>query len=314
MITSRVLVGIVALSLLAQACAKEPVRSELARLQKQTGLNLVSVHDSEIYTVDFAKRSKEQALPFLGGGGATQGAISPMGTEIAFDYGHLGTIRIDGSGLRQYLGDVYPRTICWSNDKTKLAFEGRQCCGQSLWILDLNSGTVEEAVVAPPKLVEPFLTPQCWSQDGKQFVYWLNTDGGEVRIYDTASGKSHKLAVGISPTWSPDGKWIAFLSDGWFYNDSYFVVHPSGSDKRKLVRTTEGYGGLHWSPDSRFVAYWSTMSLSEIIHYFGVKGLLYFSVFRLRVTRLNDGSEDWVLEKEPMWDYQWVTNTALNSH
>jgi hypothetical protein len=57
--------------------------------------------------------------------------------EIAFDYGHLGIIGIDDTSLRQYLGYVYPRTICWSNDKSKLAFETRGCCAPNLWILDL---------------------------------------------------------------------------------------------------------------------------------------------------------------------------------
>jgi hypothetical protein len=28
--------------------------------------------------------------------------------------------------------------------------------------------------------------------------------------------------------------------------------------------------------------------------------------------RLDDDSEDWVMENESMWDYQWVTNTALS--
>jgi WD40 repeat protein len=186
--------------------------------------------------------------------------------------------------------------------------------GNNLWILDLKSGATEEAVVAPPKLVEPFLTSQCFSPDGKEFVYWLNTPEGEIRIYDSATKKSHKLAAGTSPTWSPDGNWIAFLSDAGFFGDAYFAVRPSGDEKKKLVRTTEGYCGLYWSPDSRFAAYWSSMSISEIIHSFGWKGLLYFSVFRLRVMRLNDHSEDWVLENESMWDYQWVTNKALSPH
>jgi hypothetical protein len=81
MIRSWVLV-VVALALLAQACAKEPVRAELERLQKQKGLNLVSVYDSEINTVDFAHRSKVKVLPFPGRGGATHGAISPQGNSV----------------------------------------------------------------------------------------------------------------------------------------------------------------------------------------------------------------------------------------
>jgi WD40-like Beta Propeller Repeat len=133
-------------------------------------------------------------------------------------------------------------------------------------------------------------------------------------IYDTITKNSHKLATGTSPSWSPDGKWIALLADEWSYNDSYFAIRPTGNEKERLVRTAEGYGGLYWSPDSRFAAYWSSMSISEIIHTFGLNGLLCVSVFRLRVIRLDDGSEDWVLESDSMWDYQWVTNTALSPH
>jgi Tol biopolymer transport system component len=248
MIVSRMLALIVALSLLAQSCPKEPVRSELTILQKQTGLNLVSAYDSQIYAVDFAKRAKESPFPFPGSGGATHGVFSPTGTEIAFDDGHLGIIGINGTGLRQYLDYAYPRTICWSNDKSKVAFEARGCCAQNLWILDLKSGATEKAVSAPPKLVEPFLTSQCFSPDGKQFVYWLNSPEGEVRIYDTVTKNSHKLAAGTSPTWSPDGKWIAFLSDTGFFGDAYFAVRPSGDEKKKLVRTTEGYGAFTGRP------------------------------------------------------------------
>ena len=196
MIRPWVLRVIVGLALIGQACAKEPVRTELARLQKKTGLNLASLYDSEIYSVDFANRKKEDMLPFLGKGGATHGVISPSGTEIAFDYGHLGIIGIDGSGLRQYLGYVFPDRICWSQDRSKVAFDGGGCCAHNLWILDLNSGATEEAVTAPPKLVEPFLTSQCWSPDGKRFVYWLSSPDGEVRIYDTATKNSHKLTAG----------------------------------------------------------------------------------------------------------------------
>jgi hypothetical protein len=59
MIRPWVLRVIVGLALIGQACAKEPVRTELARLQKKTGLNLAS----EIYSVDFANRKKKAVQP-----------------------------------------------------------------------------------------------------------------------------------------------------------------------------------------------------------------------------------------------------------
>jgi len=309
----RTLGAIIAFAVVVQACGKEPVRAELEQRQKQTGLNLVAVYDSGIHTVLFASRSMDNARPFLGRGGATHGVISPDGTEIAFDYGHLGVIRTDGSGLRQYLGYLYPRTICWSKDKSKVAFEASGCCCRGLWILDLKSGVAQEVVTAPPKLVEPFITTQCWSPDAKQFVYWLNSPEGEVRVYDTVTENSHKLANGTSPTWAPNGKWIAVLSDS-LLGDEYFVIRPSGTDKKILFRTTSGHSGLWWSPDSRFVAYDSALGLSEGLRLFGLKFFAMFTPNRLRVRRLDDNAEDWVIEDPvlPPAEFQWVTNTALN--
>jgi dipeptidyl aminopeptidase/acylaminoacyl peptidase len=55
------------------------------------------------------------------------------------------------------------------------------------------------------------------------------------------------------PTWSPDGKQIAFLSDrpGFF---ELFVVDPASGQERQVTRAGYDLGDICWSPDGRRLA------------------------------------------------------------
>ena len=68
------------------------------------------------------------------------------------------------------------------------------------------------------------------------------------------------LTRGFEPTWSPDGRWIAFQRDG-----QIFVIDASGRNERRL---TTRRPGLHWpasrpawSPDGRRIAFSGTRDL-----------------------------------------------------
>lgn len=274
-----------------------------------------------MYAVDFANRSLKNARQFISKGTANFGAVSFDGTEIAFSYcaepglthptpfitdcpaGHLhfGIVRTDGSGFREYAGLVYPFGFCWSHDKSKLALavsdrRESDCPEHNLGILDLSSGQIRDVAE-----MNNWTTSQCWSPDDKRMVYTEDKVGGvqNVLLFDMERGKSSFIAKGSKATWSPDGNWIAFLD----HDDTYYVIRPDGSGKRMLFKTTVGDSELWWSPDSRFVAYVSARSFLERspIQQF-------IELSRLRVRRLDDGSEDWFLNlstEDANW-FQWV--------
>lgn len=59
-----------------------------------------------------------------------------------------------------------------------------------------------------------------------------------------------------NPSWSPDGKYIAYWSDQSGENEMYIRETRSGAVPRKLTAMGKGFGwNLYWSPDSKKIAF-----------------------------------------------------------
>jgi hypothetical protein len=146
------------------------------------------------------------------------------------------------------------------------------------------------------------MTSQCWSLDDQTLVY---ETGASVMVFDVKNNRSDALAKGAEPTWSPDGKWIAFR-DG----DTYYAIRPDGSGRKKLFHNYRGtaVSGLYWSPDSRIVAYVRELGFLQ-------GGALDAGLNQLRVRRLEDGSDTWLCrENVGVQGYRWITNRELANH
>jgi dipeptidyl aminopeptidase/acylaminoacyl peptidase len=76
----------------------------------------------------------------------------------------------------------------------------------------------------------------------------------------TSGGASKQLTSGdnndLSPTWSPDGKWIAFVSKrGNDIANQIYVIAPDGGEARRLTSVPTGAGSPKWFPDSSKIAF-----------------------------------------------------------
>src|SRR5262249_30221433 len=97
-----------------------------------------------------------------------------------------------------------------------------------------------------------------WSPDGKTLTF-TGITGKNYRIYRIAATPGstpvplfeHMDGFQLAPTWSPDGRHIAFhfsqAGQGGLY-----IANPDGSDPRKIA---EGGVAPSWSPDGRSIAY-----------------------------------------------------------
>jgi dipeptidyl aminopeptidase/acylaminoacyl peptidase len=76
----------------------------------------------------------------------------------------------------------------------------------------------------------------------------------EIWIAEADGSRELPLARGSFPHWSPDGKWIAFLSDHSGATNIW-RIRPDGGDPQQLTRVKRGVAGFQWSHDSAWIAF-----------------------------------------------------------
>jgi dipeptidyl aminopeptidase/acylaminoacyl peptidase len=110
------------------------------------------------------------------------------------------------------------------------------------------------------------------SPDGRHVVYeqtrtdWeANAFETDLWLADTTTGESHRLTMpsGSSNTaaWSPDGRWIAFLSarlgqikDSPAGKTQLYVMPLDGGEAQQLTKMEKGVDAFEWAPDSKRIA------------------------------------------------------------
>jgi dipeptidyl aminopeptidase/acylaminoacyl peptidase len=111
------------------------------------------------------------------------------------------------------------------------------------------------------------------SPDGQHVVYELTRTNWEdnaferdLWIVDTATGEGHQLTASkkssSNPKWSPDGRWIAFLSDrpGQISGTpegkkQIYMIAADGGEARQLTKVDTGVNIFDWSADSKWMAF-----------------------------------------------------------
>ena len=150
----------------------------------------------------------------------------------------------------------------WSPDGSKIAFGGVPTTKgtQDLYIKDVNGG--EEQLIYKDDRVK---TPTSFSPDGKLLLFTslnfaTNATGSRDDIWIVPAEKNATArpliatpAAENSAIFSPDGKWIMYVSNesGRF---EVYVIPASGAGGKWQISTNGGIGG-EWSSDLREIMY-----------------------------------------------------------
>ncbi len=103
------------------------------------------------------------------------------------------------------------------------------------------------------------------SSDGKTVLFTLKTSDlakakriSHIWLMDTATQTARQFTFGekgeSSPIFSPDAKWIAFISsrDG---DSNLYVISTTGGEARQLTSISTGVSDPLWSPDGKWIAF-----------------------------------------------------------
>lgn len=192
-------------------------------------------------------------------------AWSPDGKRIAFcsdrdGVYHVFVMDADGKNVKQLTnGEKACRVPSWSGDGKRIAFCRYTAANSSEVCTVPVAGGDPTAVDAGGDAWDPAFSP-----DGKRIAFVSYRDGDGFRLYVMdADGKNvTKLTddanpVGFGyPTWSPDGKTIAYgHSDG--NGVDIYTVGADGKNRKQVTKL----GGVTtypcWTPDGKRFAFFS---------------------------------------------------------
>jgi len=78
---------------------------------------------------------------------------------------------------------------------------------------------------------------------------WVATSDGKMNVQYTRGDKSN-----TSPAFSPDGQWLAFLSERSDKTQLY-LMRVLGGEAEQITDEIDGIGAFKWSPDSKSIAF-----------------------------------------------------------
>jgi dipeptidyl aminopeptidase/acylaminoacyl peptidase len=111
------------------------------------------------------------------------------------------------------------------------------------------------------------------SPDGRLAAYTVretnwdeNAYETEISIGDAATGRSRQVTnarkSSSQPAWSPDGAWLAFVSDRDGKRQIYRIA-LAGGEAERLTNVDEGVNAFDWSPDGSQIAFTMADPTSE---------------------------------------------------
>lgn len=136
--------------------------------------------------------------------------------------------------------------------------------GGYLYVLDLKTETSEripvqipdDRILVRPEFipVEDYISDFGLSPGGKRAVFeargevfTVPAEKGNTRNLTNSSGSREK-----NPTWSPDGKWIAYMSDRSGEDELYLIPQDGSGEETRITNDGHCYRFAPvWSPDSK---------------------------------------------------------------
>ena len=225
------------------------------------------------------------------------------------------SMNADGSGVTQL---TFPNVTAfetdaspaWSPDGKRIAFVRTSVSdpGGEIYVMNADGTGITQLTFSPGSDLSP-----TWSKDGKRIAFastggdsernLVSSSALDIYIMDANTGGSvvrvtNQAGADTDPSWSPDGKQLAFVSwrdsDITGTSDLYAVT----LDNMQVTRLTDAgvqVGSPSWAPGGKQIAF--TAGDFEG----GNTDIFVLTLDGLRLTRLTDGTATPGTDEAPSW-------------
>jgi serine/threonine protein kinase/Tol biopolymer transport system component len=246
----------------------------------------ISATGSLVYVLG-SVQANQRRLVWVSRNGAEQPLAAPAhayrGPQLSPD-GHRVAVGVEDQETQVWLYDLSRETLTrltfeghanqlpsWTPDGKRIAFESnKEGANNIFWQLADGSGGLE-----PLTTSEYLQVPSSWSPDGQllAFIEITPTTGRDIwvlRMDDRSASSGQVPSAGsgqvrktqpflrtpfneTAPRFSPDGRWLAYVSDESGRNEIYVQPYPGPGGKWQI--STEGGTEPSWNPNGRELFY-----------------------------------------------------------
>jgi Tol biopolymer transport system component len=239
------------------------------------GNTIAFERDFGIWTYDAASRSARE-VPItvrgvaVGGGtehlvltnGLSDLAVSPDGKKLAFiAHGEVfaAPSADGGDATRLTTSAAAEAQVIWAPDSRRVAYSANRDGAWNVYLYDFATNKETPLTSGRTHSLAPRFSP-----DGKQVAFFrdakevcvVSVDTKQVRVLAQGTFNRPPLGFQERPVWSPDGRWIAYLSGGTKLFMNAYVVPSAGGEARQVSWLSNTRANtVSWSSDGGFLLF-----------------------------------------------------------